>query len=299
MLACRQEFAVLAMSLAILPARQPEDIGKTYRWAHALIALGLAWVLLAFFGFLRFTGSDQDVLRYVAQFVGGGPPIGQALHTSIGFLVLGLGAWTLFSMASPRVALLALPWLWSLSEGRWALRFLATWQWHHVRYAAPFVAMGLAAGLIGFGRVATWLTRRRWGSWWLAAVWLAAASSSCLALADLERRMERQPPRIGPEETPAVWTWIGRVSPDEGVLATYDVAAPLSSRQRLYSDTLEINKPDSYPDLGPGFAWIFRRTADSHRDFPAFQRQGFKIVHKGPYLTIFRRTKDGVAAPAE
>jgi hypothetical protein len=202
-------------------------------------------------------------------------------------------------MASPRVAVLALPWLWSLAGGRWALHFLATWQWHHVRYAAPFVAMGLSAGLIGFGQVASWLSRRRRGRWWLAGVWLAAASSSCLALTDLERRMERQPPRIGPEEASAVWDWIGRVRPDEGVLAAYDVAAPLSSRRTLYSYILEINKPDGYPHLGPEFAWIFYRTADSQRDHGAFERQGFKIVHKGPYLTIFRRPSGGVAARTE
>jgi hypothetical protein len=289
MLACRQEMAVMVMTFAFLPARapEPEDVGRSYRWAHVLIVVGLAWMLFGFFGYLRYTSSRSSVLQYVDQFLGPKAPIGATLETSAEFLVIGLGAWTVFLLAAPRVALLVLPWLWSLAGGRWAMRYLATEQWHHVRYASPFVAIGLAAGLVGFGRLSMWLLRRRGGRWWVAAVWLAAAGASSLALVEVKHRTDRQPHPIAPEEARAVWHWIGEVGPDETVLAVYDVTAPLSSRQRLYSYILDMNKPRGYPWLRPEFTWVFYRNSDP--DLQAFEPQGFQVVHRGPYLTIFHR----------
>ena len=84
----------------------------------------------------------------------------QTLETSADLLVWGLGAWALFACLAPRVAILAVPWIWSLCNGRWSLRFLATEEWHHVRYTVPPVAMMLAAGLIGYSRLGAWLTPR-------------------------------------------------------------------------------------------------------------------------------------------
>jgi hypothetical protein len=291
MLACRQEFAVVAATLAILPPREPEDVGRTYRWAHALIVVGLGWILFGYFAYLRYVMGRESPLRYIDQFLGPKARLGQSLTTAGEFLVLGLGAWAVFLVRVPRVALLMVPWLWSLAGGRWALRYLATEEWHHVRYAAPFVGLGLAAGLIGFGQVGAWLLRRPRGALWLALVWLAAAAGSGLALADMVRRTDRQPYPISPAEARAVWSWIDRVGPDDGVLAVYDVTAPLSSRRLLYSYVLTVNRPLGYPTLGPEVVWVFWRNNDGGTQ--VFEEQGFNVVHRGPYLTVLRRPEGG------
>ncbi len=40
MLACRQEYAVLVASLGLIPPREPEDLGRTARWARADLLCG-------------------------------------------------------------------------------------------------------------------------------------------------------------------------------------------------------------------------------------------------------------------
>ena len=94
---------------------------------------------------------------FVDQFLGPKASLGETLQTASEALILGTGCWALLMCLAPRVAILALPWIWSLCNGRWALRFLATADWHHVRYAMPMVTLVLAAGLIGYSRLATWL----------------------------------------------------------------------------------------------------------------------------------------------
>jgi hypothetical protein len=152
MLACRQEFAVMVATLAIVPGREPEDLGVTYRWARFLFFLGLGWTLL-FLGYLRITSGPAAPLLYLQQFGGAKAPIGQTLGTSAEFLFVGLGAWGALMWVQPRVGILVFPWVWSLASGRWALRYLGTTEWHHVRYAAPLVAIGLAAGVLGWGNL--------------------------------------------------------------------------------------------------------------------------------------------------
>ena len=102
MLACRQEFAVVTASLAILSAREPEDVGRSYRWAHTLIMLGLAWMLFAFFGYLRVFIANNAPRLYLEQFAGEKAPIGHTVETAFGFLVLGLGVWALFLIRALR-----------------------------------------------------------------------------------------------------------------------------------------------------------------------------------------------------
>jgi hypothetical protein len=295
MLACRQEMAVVVASLAIVPPRESEDLGRSYHWAHVLIVTGLAWFLFAFLGYLRIFFGPTTAWMYLKQFQGDRAELSQVIDTGAEFLAVGLGGWILFLAAAPRVALLMLPWLWSLCGGRWSMRFLAEREWHHVRYAAPFVAIGLAAGLVGFGTVGAKLLARRRGGWWFAAVWVVAAGVSALALDDVVRRTNRQPLDISAAEAPEVWRWIGEVAPDDGVLATYEVTAPLSSRRCLYSYVLHSNEPPGYPDrLSPEIRWVFWRTADGSPQ--VFEEQGFTAVHRGPFLVILRRS--GGAAPA-
>ncbi len=50
MLACRQEFAVMAATFAILPPRDPEPLSARLRWRHLLLLIGLGWLFFGFFG---------------------------------------------------------------------------------------------------------------------------------------------------------------------------------------------------------------------------------------------------------
>lgn len=157
LLACRQEFALVVASLAIVPSREPEAIGRTYRWARTLVYLGLAWLLFGFLGYLKLVVGAHSPGLYLEQFGGPKATIAQTLRTALDFLLVGLGPWAILMLLAPRAALLALPWTWSLASGRWALGYIGTEQWHHVRYAAPMAGLVLAAGLIGYARLLRWI----------------------------------------------------------------------------------------------------------------------------------------------
>jgi hypothetical protein len=287
MLACRQEFALVVATMAILPPREPEEIGRTYRWARGVVALGLGWMLLAFFGYLHWVVASNAAELYVAQFEGPKATLAETLATAFDFLAVGLGSWAVLALFAPRAAALALPWVWSLSNGRWALRFLGTEEWHHVRYTAPMVALVLAAGCLGYARVGTWLMQRPRGRWGLAAVWLVAAAGLLAADREVMDRLGRWHPPIAAEEAVELWRWIDQVGPDDGVLAVYDVTAPLSSRRTLYSYILEQNKPKGYPKLDPAIRWAFIRKDDLAPS--VLIDQGFSLVYRGPYIRVFRR----------
>jgi len=119
-------------------------------------------------------------------------------------------------------------------------------------------------------------------------VWLSAALAGSLGSRELSARMSHIPRPISSQEAIAVWYWVHQVGPDDGVVAAYEVTAPLSSRKRLYSYVLEQNKPSGFPQLGPEFQWILLR--NNGLDPVAFLDQGFRFVHKGDFLTILRRS---------
>jgi Predicted membrane protein (DUF2079) len=291
MLACRQEFAVMVGTFAFLPPRQREDLTKTLKWRQSLFSIGLAWLLFGFFGYLKFMVGSGAPNKFIDQFLGPRATVFQTLETSADLLICGLAAWALFASLAPRVAILAVPWIWSLCNGRWSLRFLATEEWHHVRYTVLPVAMMLTAGVIGYARLGAWL-KPRLGGWFLfVLVWLLAALAGCLGLSNLSARMSYIPRPISAKEADDIWYWIRQVGPEEGVVAAYEVSAPLSSRKRLFSYVLEQNKPAGFPRLGPEFHWIFTRNNDF--DLRIFRDQGFDVVYTGRFVTVLRR-----AAPA-
>jgi hypothetical protein len=294
MLACRQEFAVMVATFAFLPPREDEDLSRTLRWRYGLFSLGLAWLLFGFFGYLKFVVAPAAPNQFIDDFLGPKATVPQTLETAADLLGYGLGTWAVLACFAPRVALLAVPWIWSLCNGRWALRFLATEEWHHVRYTVLPTAMVLASGLIGYARLGGLFAPRTRGGWLMAALWSVVALGCVPGLLELPRRMSRIPHPISREEAGEIWRWIGQVGPEDGVLAAYEVTAPLSSRRRLYSDVLEQNKPRGYPRLGPEFQWVFLRNAG--HDPKVFADQGFEIVHRGGFLTVLRRR--GTAEPA-
>lgn len=287
LLACRQEFALVVASLAFLPPRSPEDVSTRYRWARALWLTGLGWLLLGFLVYERWAVNSWAWEIFVGEFAIRRPPFSQVLETAGDFLLVGLGSWTLLACLAPRAALLALPWVWSLSSGRWALRYLATEQWHHVRYTVPMVAMVLAAGCLGYARLGLWLSGRRYGPVLLPVVWLAALVGLCSADRILESRLVYVPRPISPTEAAAIWRWIERVGPDDGVIAHYELTAPLSSRRRLFSYVMTQNHPLGYPRLDREIAWAFYRQGDVVPE--TLTDQGFELVHKGPHILIFHR----------
>ena len=197
-------------------------------------------------------------------------------------------------LAVPRVALLVLPWAWSLSSGRWANRLLEGESWHHVRYAAPFVAIAIAAGVVGFARWRSpatgspiagegWRPAGRWlRRWPRAGRWRGWRSP----------RSSRPLRRFGRAEAEVLWSWIDRVPPGDGVLADYRVAAPLSSRPNLRSFILFDERPAGYPTLAPDFKWAFVPPKSEPEE--VWRDQGFEPVYRGETITVYHRTAGGV-----
>jgi hypothetical protein len=164
---------------------------------------------------------------------------------------------------------------------------LATTDWHLVRYTTPAVALALAAGLIGFARVGSWILRRRGRRWMLAALWVALASGLLAARFEVMSRLDRVPGPIPASEARAIRSWIARVAAGEGVLAAYEIAAPLSSREHLYSYVMDINFPPGFPRIAPVIRWAFVRPPGL--DPQLLLGQGFEIVYPGESLWVYRR----------
>jgi Predicted membrane protein (DUF2079) len=287
MLACRQEFAIMAATFAILPPRRPESLTTTLRWRRATVLVGLGWFLFGFFGYLSVMVGRGAPDTYIDQYLDPKASIGPTLRTSAEALILGMGCWGLSMGLAPRAAVLALPWIWGLCSGRWGLSSLGTAQWHDVRYAMPMVCTVLAAGLIGYSRMAARLLSHRAGRAWLTLAWLALAAIGGVGIRDVTRRVAATPAPIDRKDAEDIWAWIRQVGPDDAVIADHRVSAPLSSRRRIYGNILDVNLPPGFPRVGPEFRWLFVRN-----DWPWLKfllGQGFDVVYRGRYLTIAHR----------
>ncbi|WP_337175786.1 DUF2079 domain-containing protein [Paludisphaera sp.] len=287
MLACRQEFAVMVAALAFLPPREDEDVGRKATWRLVLFDVGLGWILV-FLLYLYWVVGRYAPMQYVGQFTGAKPTLAQTWETMWWVLRDGLGPWWVLALLSPVAALLSAPWVWSLCSGQWAMRFLFGTAWHHVRYVVPSVATTMAAGLIGYSRLAIWLRGRRGGALILAAVWLAAAGWSAFGAREVQKRMAHIPRPVDAADVEPFWSWAAQVGPDDAVLASYEFTAPLSSRKSLYSHVLPVNEPKGYPNLAPEFRWIFWKLP-GRMDVGVFEDQGFDVAYRGPSLVVLRR----------
>ncbi len=288
LLACRQEFALFVATLSLVPPRAPEPISRRYRWALTLTLLGLGWLLVGFFGFLAWVVGRTIPLQYLGEFVRPRPPLLAILRTMTEFLLVGLVPWSILMLAAPRLALIALPWAWSLSAGRWALGFIATEQWHHVRYAMPLVCAVVPAGLVGMARLWNGLALMPRPTLARGILLLASVTLLAPAVVEMTRRLADRPLLVDPTEVAELWRWIGQIPPEAGVLAHYDLTAPLSSRARLYSDIMEPNRPRGYPFALPGWlTWVLIRHGEIE---PKILRdQGFEQVHDGRGFEVYRR----------
>jgi hypothetical protein len=245
--------------------------------------------MVCFFGYLKYMVGSGTPNSFIDQFMGPKAPFSQALATSLETLLLGMGAWAVLACLAPRVAILALPWIWGPCSERWAMRLLSTSEWHNVRYVMPMAAMVLAAGLIGYGRLARWLLPRRGGRVLFVIAWLCSILFCGVGLRDVADRLSRAPAPIDRDEAEQVWSWIRQVGQDDAIMVDYDVSAPLSSRREIYGCELDANLPKGFPKLGPEFRWLFIR--NTNRFYNLMLEQGFEVVHHGKYVTVARRGK--------
>jgi len=288
MLACRQEFAVMVATFAFLPGREPENLSITLRWRQATLLVGLSWFIFGFLGYLKWMFGSFVLHSFFDQFMDPKASLYATLATSLETLLLGLGVWAILACLAPRIAILAVPWIWGACSGRWAMPMLASTEWHHVRYVMPIVALVLAAGLVGYARLGTWLLLRgRGGRVGLAMAWVCAASFCGVGMRDVSGWLARVPVKIDRLEAERIQPWIRQVRPADAVVAAYEVSAPLSSRRRLFSYVLYSNRPPGFPRLGPDIHWLFIQN-----EYPFLKillDQGFEVVHRGRFLTIARR----------
>ena len=171
---------------------------------------------------------------------------------------------------------------------------LSTSEWHNVRYVMPMAVMVLAAGLVGYARLANWLMPRRRGQALMVAAWLGAALICAVGLRDATGRVGRVPVLIDRQEADQVWSWFRQVGDDDAVMVDYEFSGRLlSSRRLIYGCELDANLPKGFPKLGPEFRWLFIRNAN--RFYKLLLNQGFDVVHHGKYVTIARRSV-GVSA---
>ena len=288
LLCCREEFGLMVATFAILPPREPEPVGQSFRWSRALFAVGLGWFLFVFFSYEHIFINGAAPENYLASFQGKKPGLIETASNVLDMLAIGVGPWVLLALLAPRTAVLVTPWVLGLCRGRWHLRFLATVNWHHVRYTTPIVALMVAAGVIGFAGLARWAASRKHGRWILGTTWLTAAVGLVVASMACNGRLAHAPQPISRAEARKLWTWIDQVGPDDGVLATYEMTPPLSSRKILYSNVMEQNKPRGYPDLGPEFQWAFLRADDRTAELLK-KRQGFVVVYSGAAVRVLHR----------
>lgn len=254
LLACRQEWAFVVATLALIPPKYPETIDKTIQWRASVILLGLVWFCGFFMLYLRYSAGRMAPQAFMDQFGGGRPTLVETLKTTWDFLWVGLSAWAIMALLAPRVALTALPWVWTLASGKWAIRFVGSQQWHHARYCVPFVALGLAAGLVGWGRLWNGLELKfgaRARNAIAGAAWLVMLVFLASGQLDMHTLMQGIPGRVPDEDVRPLWAEMQKVGPHEGALAAYELTAPLSSRRLLYSYVMDVNKPKGWPDQLP------------------------------------------------
>jgi predicted membrane protein DUF2079 len=289
MLACRQEFAVMAATFAFIPPRDPESLSATLRWRHLTLLAGTSWFLFGFLGYLRFFVGRNAPGFYVQQFLVPRASAVQVIATSFDTLAHGIGVWAVLACFAPRVAILAVPWIWGPCSGEWSMNALSTADWHHVRYVLPMAALLLTAGLIGYARVGCWLLKRHRGWLWLTLVWAGLATTEAVGLPGMKERLDQVPVPIDRQEAGETWERIRQVGADEGVIAHFLVSAPLSSRRHLYSYVVDWNRPFPYPKLDSRFHWLFIRN-----DYPLLNvllQQGFEVEHRGKTFTIAHRSQ--------
>ena len=236
MLACRQEYRRHGRDVRVLaPARPRVARARRSCWRRTIFLIGLLWLFVRLLRLSEFHGRP-GMLQTISsdQFLGPKAAFRQTLATSLETLLLGMGAWAVLACLAPRVAILALPWIWGPCSGRWAMRLLSTSEWHHVRYVMPMAA--ITAGrrvdrLRATGELVALTARgpRLAGGVWLGSapvLWGGPATTSPIGCRMPPcRSIATRPSRSGPGSR--------QVGADDAVIADYELSAPLSSRRQI------------------------------------------------------------------
>ena len=290
LLACRQEFAIFIASLALLPPLdQDEDPRVAQRRRLAVFLGGVAWFFWAFLGYLAWRVGPNAPEHFLEEFRRPRPALGEVAITATRLWFLGLGAWGVLAWLAPRVALLALPGFGAHAAGRWSIDLLRTESWHHVRYAGPMVAVGLAAGVIGFTRALRVLDRIRAGLSVRVGFALVCVVGLSVPRYWVISELERVPRSVAESDIEPLWHWIERVKPGDGVVAHYDFSAQLSCRSLLSSYILDQNKPRGFPTLDVEYGWAFLKPGDLPPQ--VLVSQGFECVYSGKSAVVYRRSR--------
>lgn len=291
LLFCRQEWAFVVASLAVIPAKNEESSETTLRWRTAVVMTGLIWFCCGFLIYLKLKIGNLAPQHYMNQFGGPRPSIWETSKTAWDFLWVGLSGWIILAIFAPRTALTALPWVWTLSSGKWAVRFIGTEQWHHARYCVPFVAMGLAAAIVGWGTLWKFLGYRTGkstrillstGMLTVLVVFLAGGQLQMISL------MRGIPERVPDQDAIEIWPILNAIPPDDGVVAPYQLTAPISGRKQLFSYVMEVNKPKGWPhDIPKGIQHVL--VEKSRFPIDQWSVQGFQKIWSGRMFEYWRR----------
>ena len=101
-----KNIAVMVATFAFLPPRDRETLTRRSLWRRTIFLIGLLWLFVGFFGYLRFAVGPGTADAFIDQFLGPKAPINQTLETSFETLLLGMGAWAILACLVPRVAIL-------------------------------------------------------------------------------------------------------------------------------------------------------------------------------------------------
>jgi hypothetical protein len=96
------------------------------------------------------------------------------------------------------------------------------------------------------------------------------------------------PERVPDSDVAQIWSEIATINPDHGVIAPYELTAPLSSRRLLYSYVMDVNKPKGWPNQIPD---TIRHVFIARAMFPEanWQNQGFTKVWTGRSFELWQR----------
>ena len=194
MLACRQEYAVMVATFAFLPPRQPESLSATLRWRRSILLIGLLWFMVGFLGYLSYVVGSGTPNAFLEQFMGPKAPFQPDARDLARNPLAGDGGVGHLRVpgTAGRHSGVTLD-LGAVQRAMGDATCSRRSEWHNVRYVMPMAAIVLAAGLIGYSRLANWLRPRRGGRAMMVAAWLGSALFCGVGLRDVTNRLVARP----------------------------------------------------------------------------------------------------------
>ena len=104
----------------------------------------------------------------------------------------------------------------------------------------------------------------------------------------MDTLLEGIPERVPNDDVKTIWYEIQNINPGDGVVAPYELTAPLSGRRFLYSYVMDVNKPKGWPGGVPAeirHVFINRKMQPEEN----WTKQGFQLVWAGRKFELWRR----------